>query len=161
LLPSGELSEARSARSLFERPRQKRALDDITGIVSLIMNNILLSIFLVGSAATWRRSGYWLPALVSLDVAVRRRVLVLGGIAITLLATGFALGDAIGGRAQIARSPVQYATRLSGVAAHHHDVADAGLYWRQVVFEAAFGVLIGGSLILLGRPSRPITRPVV
>lgn len=124
------------------------------------MNNILLGIFLVGAAAAWRQSGYWLPAVVPLGPVLRRRMLVTGGIVIALLTTGFAIGDAIGGRAQIARNPVQYATRLSGADAHHHDVADAAQFWRQVVLEGVFGIIIGGSLIMLGRPSRAIEQHV-
>ena len=124
------------------------------------MNNILLGIFLVGMAAIWRRTGYRLPASIHVALELRRGVLVAGGVAIVLLATGYALGDAIGGRAQIARNPVRYATRLAGAAAHHHDLADAARFWRQVLLEGAFGSLIGGSLILLGRKPRPVARHV-
>jgi hypothetical protein len=125
------------------------------------MNNIVLGVVLVGAAAIWRRSGYWLPALVPVGLVLRRQALVAGGIAIALLATGYAIGDAVGGRAQITRNPVQYATRLSGSDAHHHDVADAAQFWRQVGLEGVFGLLVGGSLIMLGWPSRPSARQVV
>lgn len=144
----------------LSNPALQQTFGEMVYIVSDPMNNIVLGLFLVGAAAMWRRSGYWLPASVPHGLVWRKRVLATGGFAIALLATGFAIGDAIAGRAQIARNPVQYATRLSGSDAHHHDLADASHFWRQVLLEGAFGLAIGGSLIMLGRQSRPIARNV-
>ena len=115
------------------------------------MNNIVLGLFVMGAAVTWRHASYWLPAFVKVSLVLRRRFLLACGFVLALLAAGFAMGDVIAGRTQIARNPVRYATRLTGSAAHHHDLADASQYWRQIVLEAAFGVLIGASLIVLGK----------
>jgi hypothetical protein len=123
------------------------------------MNNLVLALVVVVASALWARADFWLPAAVPLSVAARRRSLFLIGLVVMLAATAFAFGDAIGGRAQISRSPVRYATRLSGLAAHHHDLADPFAFWRQVVLEASVGGGVGAVLILLSRRRNPRTVP--
>lgn len=113
------------------------------------MNNIWLALAIVGSAFVWRRANFWLPRTIPIPARARRSILRTAGLLVLLLVGGFAVGDAIGGRAQITRSPVQYATRLTGEAAHHHDLPDAGVYWRQVAMELAGAILVGGILIVL------------
>jgi len=86
------------------------------------MENILLGLAIVGSAIAWRQLNFWFPRTLPIPVRARRWALFSAGCAVLLVVGGFSAGDIIGGRAQITRSPVQYATRLSGDAAHHHDV---------------------------------------
>ncbi len=115
------------------------------------LNNILLAFAIIGSAFAWRQANFWLPRSIPLSVRARRWALRTAGVLVLLLVGGFGVGDAVGGRAQITRSPVQYATRLTGDAAHHHDLADAGAFWRQVAMELTGAILVGGLLIVLSR----------
>jgi hypothetical protein len=116
------------------------------------MVNILLAGFIVVIAAAWRRSGYWTP-WPQLTSPARRRVLLIAGGLIALLTTGFSLGDVLGGRSQISKDPVRYATRLQGAEAHHHDLLDSTRYWEQIVVQTGVGLIVAGSLIFLGRPA--------
>lgn len=115
------------------------------------MNNLALALVIVVASTAWARSDFWLPRIVPLSREARRRVLFLTGLVVILVASAFALGDVIGGRAQIARSPVRYATRLSGPAAHHHDLADPAAFWRQVLLEAGVGCGVGAALLAASR----------
>ncbi len=115
------------------------------------MNNLVLALVVVVATAVWARADFWLPRTVPLSVAACRRLVFFVGLLVTFVATAFALGDAWGGRAQISRSPVRYATRLSGPAAHHHDLADPFAFWQQVVLEASVGGGVGAALLLLSR----------
>lgn len=117
----------------------------------MTMANILLAAFIIVIAAAWRRSGYWTP-WPRLAAPTRRRVLLLAGGLIVVLTLGFSLGDVLGGRTQISKDPVRYATRLQGAEAHHHDVMDAVRFWEQVLLQASVGLLVGGALILFSRP---------
>lgn len=116
------------------------------------MNNIILAVVVVAAAALWSRFGHRLPRFMRASGIARQRALAIAGWFVIGISAMFALGDAFGGRAQIARSPVRYATRLTGATAHHHDLADPVAFWRQVVLEAAVGCAVGGALVLLGRP---------
>lgn len=111
------------------------------------MNNMLLAIVVVTAVVAWRRFGFWLPPLIPGSVRLRQHGVFALGLGIMIATTAFAIGDAIGGRAQIARNPVRYATRLTGPAAHHHDLADPVAFWRQVFLEAGLGAAVGIGLI--------------
>jgi phosphoribosylformylglycinamidine (FGAM) synthase-like amidotransferase family enzyme len=113
------------------------------------MGNVILALMVVSVATLWRRSGFWLPAFLPLSARHRRRTVLVAGTLVCVLVGGFSLGDVIGGRTQISRSPVRYATRLSAPAAHHHDVADLGLFWRQVLLQTGLAFAVGGALIAL------------
>jgi hypothetical protein len=115
------------------------------------MNNILLALAIVSAAAVWRHFDFWIPRAVPVSLQTRRRALVAAGCGVLLLAGGFSVGDIIGGRTQVARTPVQYATRLTGAAAHHHDLANPALFWRQVALQIAGALFVGGSLLALSR----------
>jgi len=115
------------------------------------MNNIVLAVIIAAAAALWAHLDYWLPPKVRVSMLMRRRALLLIGIGVVVASAAFALGDVIGGRAQIARSPVRYATRLTGPAAHHHDLADPVAFWRQVLLEAMIGIAVGSALIASSR----------
>ena len=117
------------------------------------MANILLATFIVVVAAAWRYSGYWTPWSTA-TAPSRSRLLVVAGSLIALLTTGFSVGDVLGGRTQISRNPVRYASRLQGAEAHHHDLRDSTRYWRQITLQTAVGLIVAGSLILLGRPAQ-------
>ena len=126
------------------------------------MENTLLALAIVCSAIAWRQLNFRLPRALPIPVRARRWALFTAGCAVLLLVGGFSVGDVIGGRAQVTRSPVQYATRLSGDAAHHHDIPDAGLYWRQVAIQLTGAILVGGLLIALsGVTLRSTRRSVV
>ena len=117
------------------------------------MANILLAAFIIVTAATWRRSGYWTPWPQLTSLARRRLLLIAGGV-IALLTTGFSVGDVLGGRTQISKDPVRYASRLQGADAHHHDLLDSTRYWEQIVVQTGVGLIVAGSLIFLSRPMR-------
>lgn len=114
------------------------------------MANLLLASCLVAVAAAWRYSGYWTPWS-SAAASSRGRLLVIAGGLIALLTTGFSVGDLLGGRTQISKSPVRYASRLRGAEAHHHDLLDSSRYWEQITLQTAVGWIVAGSLIFLGR----------
>jgi hypothetical protein len=46
---------------------------------------------------------------------------------------------------------VQYATRLQGPDAHHHDLVDSGRFWRQVLLQTGAGLTVGATIIALSR----------
>ena len=115
------------------------------------MDNILLVGVIVSGAVAWRRFDFWVPQVVPLSVRARRWGLFAAGCTALLLVGGFSVGDIISGRTQVARDPVQYATRLTGAAAHHHDIADASVYWRQVVLQLAGAIFVGGALLAVSR----------
>lgn len=121
------------------------------------MKNFLLACFIVAAAAAWRRSGFWLPPALPVSLRARRLVLFAGGCAVLLLVGGFSAGDIIGGRTQVATDPVRYATRLTGADAHHHDIFDAHIFWRQVAWQFAGAFFVGGSLLALSRASQHTT----
>lgn len=124
------------------------------------MANLLLAASLVGLAVAWRRTSFWLPGPVALPLPWRTRLLSVAGWLVIVLVTGFSLGDVLGGRTQISRSPVRYATRLRAADAHVHDLPDAGSFWRQVALQSSVGLLVGIAFIRLSaapsavRPSR-------
>lgn len=120
------------------------------------MKNFLLACFMVGAAVVWRRSGYWLPRALPIPLRTRQLALLVSGCAVLVLVGGFSVGDIISGRTQVAVNPVRYATRLTGAEAHHHDIFDTGVFWRQVTLQFAGAILVGGSLLALGRA--PIVR---
>jgi hypothetical protein len=113
--------------------------------------NILLAMLIIAIAAAWRRAGYWMPWAPAADPSRRRLLLVAGGL-IAMLTTGFSLGDVLGGRTQISKAPVRYASRLQGIEAHHHDLLDSTRYWQQIVLQTVVGLIVAGSLVLLSRP---------
>jgi hypothetical protein len=116
--------------------------------------NILLALFIVGIAAAWRRSQYWMPWSRP-GMRARGRLLFVAGWLVVLLATGFSVGDVASGRTQISKNPVRYASRLHGTDAHKHDLLDTPRYWQQIALQTSVGLLVGVSLILLsGPPSR-------
>ena len=124
------------------------------------MENILLAFSVVIGAAAWRRFDFWLPPVLPVSVRRRRHGLFAAGCAVLLLVGGFTFGDIIGGRTQVARDPVRYATRMTGAAAHHHDIADPSLYWRQIALQMAGALFVGGSLLALSRvPAGVTSRP--
>jgi hypothetical protein len=67
------------------------------------------------------------------------------------------LGDVLGGRTQVSKSPVRYATHLHEPNAHVHDLADTRLFWQQVVLQSAVGLLVGVALISLSG-AQPVLR---
>jgi hypothetical protein len=117
------------------------------------MANILLAAFIIVIAAAWRSSGYWTP-WPQLTSAARRRLLLIAGAFTALLTTGFSLGDVLGGRTQISKDPVRYASRLHGADAHHHDLLDSTRYWEQILVQTGVGLIVAGSLVFLSRPAR-------
>ncbi len=124
------------------------------------MLNILLAVAIVLAAFAWRRTGFWLPRFAPLALSARRRMLVLGGWLIVVVAVGYSAGDIIGGRTQVSKDPVQYATRLIGAEAHHHDLQNALRFWQQVLLQCGVGVMVGAALITasgLRRSVRPVT----
>lgn len=123
------------------------------------MPNILLAAFIVVIAAAWRHSGYWMP-WPQPTPRTRRRLLLSAGGFIALLTIGFSLGDVFGGRTQISKDPVRYASRLHGADAHHHDLLDSTRYWEQILVQTGVGLIVAGSLILLSRPAHaPLETP--
>jgi len=117
------------------------------------MANILMAAFIIVIAAAWRRSGYWAP-WPQLTSPARRRLLLSAGALIALLTIGFSLGDVLGGRTQISKNPVRYASRLHGAGAHHHDLLDSTRYWEQILMQTGIGLIVAGSLFFLSRPVR-------
>ena len=115
------------------------------------MSNILLAALIIIIATAWRRSGYWMP-WPRLTAPARRRLLLSAGGLVALLTIGFSLGDVLGGRTQISKDPVRYASRLHGADAHHHDLLDSTRYWEQILVQTGVGLLVAGSLIFLSRP---------
>jgi hypothetical protein len=113
--------------------------------------NILLALFIVGIAAAWRRSQYWMPGPRP-GMRARGRLLLVAGWLVVLLATGFSAGDVVSGRTQISKNPVHYASRLRGPHAHTHDILDTPRYWQQIALQTSVGLLVGVSLILLSSP---------
>lgn len=116
------------------------------------MANILLAIFIVALAAAWRRSGYWTPWAPAATPSRRRLLLVAGGL-VAVLTAGFSLGDVLGGRTQISRDPVRYASRLQGIDAHGHGLLDSARYWEQIMLQTVVGLIVAGSLVFLSRPT--------
>jgi hypothetical protein len=123
--------------------------------------NILLAASLIGFALFWRRTGFWLPGWFSVALSARTRLLLLAGWLIVVLTTGFSLGDILGGRTQVSKSPVRYATRLHGGDAHVHDLADTQLFWRQVVLQSFVGLVVGIALIRLSSARSTVQRSAV
>lgn len=120
------------------------------------MANILLAAALVGLAVAWRRTRFWLPGQVALPLLWRTRLLSLAGWSVIVLVMGFSLGDVLGGRTQVSRSPVRYATRLRAADAHVHDLADAKVFWRQVILQSSVGLLVGMAFIRLSAAPSPV-----
>ena len=116
------------------------------------MANIMLAAFIIILAVAWRRSGYWTP-WPQLPSPARRGLLLIAGGFVALLTTGFSLGDVLGGRTQISKDPVRYASRLQGADAHRHDLLDPTRYWEQIVLQTGIGLIVAGSLIFLSRPA--------
>ena len=116
--------------------------------------NILLAMVIVATAAAWRYSEYWTPRAPTAAPS-RRQLLLIAGAFIALLTIGFSLGDVLGGRTQISKDPVRYATRLEGVDAHHHDLPDSARYWEQIVLQTGVGLIVAGSLMFLSRRTHP------
>lgn len=112
------------------------------------MLNILLAFAIVLAAFAWRRTNFWLPRFAPLDPCTRRRLLVLGGCLIAIVAVGYAAGDIVSGRTQVSKAPVRYATRLQGANAHHHDLQNASRFWEQVLMQCGVGMIVGAALIL-------------
>ncbi len=124
------------------------------------MLNILLAVAIVLAAFAWRRTGFWLPRFMPLAPSVRRRILMSGGWLILVVAVGYSVGDIVSGRTQVSKAPVQYATRLQGADAHHHDVQNAARFWLQVLLQCGVGVMVGVALIAASgvrRSVRPVT----
>lgn len=117
------------------------------------MANILLAVVVLAGAAAWRRSGYWAPWSPTVAPARGRLLLVAGGL-VALLTTGYSLGDVLGGRTQISKTPVRYATRLHGTDAHQHDLRDSTRYWQQILRQTGAGLIVASALVLLSRPAR-------
>ena len=118
------------------------------------MANIFLALVLVAAAFAWRHTGFWLPPFLPLGGSSRSRILLLGGWLIVGVTVGFSSGDILGGRTQISKDPVRYASRLHGPDAHEHDLPDAPRFWQQVLLQCGVGVVVGASLVAASRVRR-------
>ncbi len=118
------------------------------------MANLLLAFSIVLAAFAWRQTDYWLPQFLPIRWNARRRLLLIGGWVIVVLTLGFSSGDLIGGRTQISKSPVRYATRLQGADMHRHDLSDSRRFWQQVMLQTVAGIVVGAALIAASRGRR-------
>lgn len=79
------------------------------------------------------------------------KIATLAGFIVVTVTLGYSIGDVLSGRTQVSKSPVQYATRLQGRQAHHHDLVDSGRFWRQVLLQTGAGLTVGATIIALSR----------
>jgi len=112
------------------------------------MQNILLGGAILAVAYVWYRTGFMVPRLVHRVPLSPRTMVVIAGCVIVVLTSGHAMGGVIGGRTQIAQSPVRYAQR------------DTWLFWREIILEVGVGAVVGGGLIVMGRAGRRATHAV-
>ena len=115
------------------------------------MANLMLAVAVVGLLLAWRRTSFRVPLHIRTALRSPFRIATLAGFAVVLLTLGYSGGDVLGGRTQGSKNPVQYATRLHGADAHHHDLVDAGRFWRQVLSQTGAGLTVGAALIALSR----------
>lgn len=118
------------------------------------MANLVLAVALVGLLLAWRRGSFQVPSRVRAALSSPSSIATLAGVAVALLTVGYSIGDVVGGRTQVSKNPVQYATRLRGADAHHSDLIDAGRFWRQVLLQTGAGLTIGAAGPHVGRWAR-------
>jgi hypothetical protein len=107
-----------------------------------VMANTLLCLGIAALAYAWSRLGFRLPGALRVPPRLPHRAVRVGGWAIILLVSAYSLGGVIGGRTQIARSPVVlYASRHT----------QPGLFWLQIAWQLGVGLLVGGALVRLSR----------
>jgi hypothetical protein len=115
------------------------------------MANFLLVGAVLALLLVWRRTSFRVPLHVRTALSSPSRIATVAGVAVVLITLGYSIGDVLAGRTQVSKSPVQYATRLQGAEAHHHDLVDSGRFWRQVLLQTGAGLTVGATIIALSR----------
>jgi hypothetical protein len=110
------------------------------------VNNLLLVVGLPAAAYVWARFDFPIPGA-RISRRTSRHLLAAAGYAIILIAVAYVIGDGVGGRTQVAKSPHTIYAYRDRQPTH---------FWGQLSLDLAAGLAVGVPFVVLARRRSPL-----